>query len=461
MNFATDVRAPLPPLNESPNRSRYHRIAAAALSALFGKGTGLLVNAVTVPLTVHYLGSEGYGLWITISSAVTMFFVLDIGIANTLTNLISKAYAAADKTLAATYFATAFWLVVGVAALLGFAGWVLWPHLDWPYIFHIYDPRLAHDTSLAVGAAFVVFLFALPTSLVSKVLGGYQELHVANLFASGGSIASLLGILAVLHFRGGLPMLVGVYAGCAAGANVFCLFWICFFHKPWMKPWPSRMRRNVVGDIFHSGSQFFLIQIAGLTVFNSDNLIIAHYLSPAQVTPYNVTWRLASYITAVQALISPALWPAYSEAYTKGDLAWIRSAYARNRWVTIFVLTVGCGLMLAAGRRIIYLWAGPAGVPSARLLWLMCVWMVILSFTLNQSCLMGATNRMKKQAIFSILSAPANLALSIAWVKTMGVVGVLAGTIVTYLIFVVVIQAIEVRSILRGHAVAPRPKAAS
>ena len=86
----------------SRSTKRYRGIVRAALSGLFGKGTSLLVNAATVPLTVRYLGSEGYGLWITISSAVTMFFVLDIGIANTLTNLISKAYANDDKKSAAT-----------------------------------------------------------------------------------------------------------------------------------------------------------------------------------------------------------------------------------------------------------------------------------------------------------------------------------------------------------------------
>ncbi len=453
---------PLASSSQVRNRStkRYLSIFRAALSGLFGKGTNLLVSAATVPLAVRYLGSEGYGLWITISSAVTMFFVLDIGIANTLTNLISEAYANDDKEHAAASFTTAFWLVLGISALLGIAGWTLWPYFDWPAIFHVQNPALLHDTTSAVGVAFIVFLCALPAGLASRVLAGYQELHAANLFAVGGSIASLVGVVLVIHFHGSLPMLVAVYAGSQAGANAVCLAWICLFRKPWLRPLPSRFRAHLIGNIFHSGGQFFLIQIAGHVVFNSDNLVISHYLSPAQVTPYNVTWRIVSYITAAQVIFFPALWPAYSEAYAKGDLLWIRSAYARNRWITIAVLAGGCGLLLTAGRTIIRLWAGPAAVPSVGLLWLMCVWMVILSFTLNQSCLMGATNRVKKQAIFSILSAPANLALSIAWVKTMGVVGVLAGTIVTYLVFIVVVQALEVRSILRGQAVSPPREAA-
>lgn len=438
---------------------RYLSIFRAALSGLFGKGTSLLVSAATVPLAVRYLGSEGYGLWITISSAVTMFFVLDIGIANTLTNLISEAYASDDKERAATSFTTAFWLVLGISILLGIAGWTLWPYVDWPAIFHVQNPALAHETSMAVGVAFIVFLCALPAGLASRVLAGYQELHSANLFAAGGSFASLLGVVLVIHFHGSLPMLVAVYAGSQAAANAVCLIWICIFRKPWLRPLPTRFRAHLIGSIFHSGGQFFLIQIAGLVVFNTDNLVISHYLSPAQVTPYNVTWKIVSYITAAQVIFFPALWPAYSEAHARGDLAWIRSAYARNRWITIAVLTIGCAVLLVAGRRIIFLWAGAAAVPSAALLRLMCLWMFIFAITLNQSCLMGATYRVSKQAIYGPLAAVVNLILSILWVRTMGPTGVLLATVVSYLVFIVGMQSWEVRRILRGDFLPHREQA--
>jgi O-antigen/teichoic acid export membrane protein len=439
------------PMKAPESSRRYRRIVAAVVSALFGKGTSLLVNAAVIPLTVRYLGPEGYGLWITISSAVTMFFVLDIGIANTLTNLISNAYASDDKERATEYFATAFWSVMGITFLLGIGGLILWPHINWNSLFHVQDLALSNQTSRAVAAAFVVFLCALPSGLGARVLAGYQELHTANLFTAGGSIASLLGVILVIHMGGGLPMLVAVYAGSAAAANGACLLWIGLIRKPWLRPWPSRIRRHLIGDIFRSGGQFFLIQIAGLVVFNSDNLVISHYLSPAQVTPYNIAWRVASYLGAIQTLAYPALWPAYSEAFANGDLTWIRSTYARNRWITALMLFMGCGIMGLAGRRIIQIWAGAAAVPPVILLYLMCVWMVVFAITTNQSCLMGATMRVKKQAIFSVLGAAVNLLLSIVWVKTMGVPGVLLGTIVSYLLFIVVPQTLEVKNILSGH----------
>lgn len=430
--------------------SRYRRIVAAVISAILGKGASVLVSAVTVPLTVRYLGAEGYGLWITISSAATMFFVMDIGIANTLTNLISESYAKEDKQSAVRYFTTAFWIVAGISSLLGLVGWLIWPYLNWPAILHVRDSELAKITSRAVAVTFAIFLVSLPTGLASKILGGYQETHTANLFSAAGSMLSLVGVVLVIHWHGDLPWLLCVFAGAPVVANTICLIWICLFHKPWMKPLPPRFAPEMVRDIFQTGSQFFVIQVAGLIVFNSDNLIISHYLDPAQVTPYNVTWRIVSYITAVPILVFPSLWPAYAEANTRGDLPWIRSAYVRTRTLTLAVLTAGCLVLLAAGRPIIRLWAGPAAVPDPGLLHLMCIWMFIFAITLNQSCLLAALNRMKLQAIFGSIAAIGNLTLSILLVRPFGPAGVLLATIVSYLVCVVLIQSIEVKKVLRG-----------
>ena len=433
---------------DSKRRSR--GIASATLTAIFAKGITLLVSAATVPITLRYLGSEGYGLWITISSAATLFFLLDIGVANTLSNLISEAYSAGDKERAATYFATAYWLVLGISTLLGLAGWALWSHIPWASIFHVQNPALVHETPHAVAAAFIVFLLALPIGLVTKVLGGYQELHASNLFAAAGSVLSLLAVITVVYFHGSLTLLIAVFAGSSVAANAACLLWICLCAKPWMTPWPGRVDPACIARIFRTGIQFFAIQLAGLIIFSCDNLIISHYLSPASVTPYAITWRLVGYATAAQTLILPALWPAYSEAYANRDLPWIRLTYNRVRWISIVALIAVCSTILFAGRNIIRIWAGPAAVPSNLLIQLMCIWVVICVFCTNQSCLMGATFRVSKQAISSLLSAVVNLALSILWIKTMGPAGVILATIVSYLVFVVAVQSWEVKRILRG-----------
>jgi O-antigen/teichoic acid export membrane protein len=429
--------------------SRRRRIFGAVGTAVVGRGSVFLVNAISVPLTVRYLGPEEYGLWVTISMTIAMLVVLDVGIASTLTNLISEAYAHDDPESAGRYFATAFWMTAIVAVGLGVAGWLLWPHIDFAYLLNLKSSRLTQEVSRATMAAGVLFLCGLPAGLAARALAGYQELHFANLFSAGGNVLALGAIVLVVTLHGSLAMLVGAYAGAILVGSVACLVWVCVVRKPWLMPWPRRVELNLTGRIFTSGGQFFVMQLAGLVVFNSDNLVISHFLSAAQVTPYNVTWRLVNYMTAGQVLLFPALWPAYSEAWARGDLGWIRSAYRRLRRFTGLTLAGGAAVLLVFGRSMIRLWAGPAAVPTPELLELMCVWMVIFAVSTNQACLMAATNRVKRQAIAAALSAAMNLALTLYWVRTLGLVGVLLGTVVSYLVFVVAVQTREVHRILK------------
>jgi len=432
-------------------RKRHRRMLTAILSAFAGRGMSIVVNAITIPLTVRYLGNESYGLWATIASTVTMYLVLDIGIANTLTNLISEAYTRNDKTLASTYATTAFWLTLAVSSIFGIITLAVWHSIQWGYLFNVHSSALVRETSRTVAIALLVFLFGLPASLVNKVLAGYQELHIANLFASAGNILCLLSVMAVILLHGSLPILVAAYAGSPVAVNYLCLVWLWLFHKPWLKPWPTRIAPQYIGKIFHSGGQFFVIQIATLVVSNSDNIVISHYLGPVAVTPYSIAWRLTSYLISIQAIVFPAIWPAYTEAYARGDFSWVRNMYYRTRNITLtYVMIGGIGLFFF-GRQIVGIWAGAAAEPSPLLNRLMCAWMVICAIAINQACLMGALGRVKRQAISSVIAAIANLALSIWWVRVLGTAGVVLGTIVSYILFVLTTQSREIYLIFQQH----------
>jgi O-antigen/teichoic acid export membrane protein len=432
---------------EDSNRRRNRGILEAGASAVVGKVVGLLANLISIPIAVRYLGPVQFGIWATISTSLMLLFVLDFGIANTLTNYISEAYAREDKGLASSYASSAFWLMVMVATVLGLVGWMAWPYVNWNYVFHV-DASAHCDVSTAVAVGYVVFLVAMPAGLAAKLLGGYQELRIANLFAAGGGVGSLIAIVLVVRLHGGLPLMVGASYGAMALANGICLLWIWLYHKPWLTPWPSHVSFAVSRRLLGSGSGFFLLQIAGLIVFNSDNMVITHFLGPAEVTPYNVTWRLVSYASALQTFMLPALWPAYAEAFVRGDLAWIRKTFRRAMVFTMGASGSCCIVFLCCGQFLIRLWAGPHAVPTYNLLFWMCIWVLISTFMNNVACILVAAFEIRVQVWTSLVSVIVNLALSLWWVRMMGSEGVILGTVVSYLIILVGPQLWKVGQIL-------------
>ncbi len=111
--------------------SRSRRIFHAVWSGAAARLLSSALTLVALPLAVRYLGPERYGVWATITSTVVWINLLDLGVANTLTNHISRAFALDDKSSAARYFTNALVLTVGVSAIAGAAFAFVFPHINW------------------------------------------------------------------------------------------------------------------------------------------------------------------------------------------------------------------------------------------------------------------------------------------------------------------------------------------
>ncbi len=429
--------------------SRHHRIVQAVCS---GTATRLLsagLTLISLPLTVRYLGADRYGVWATVITTVVWINLLDLGIANTLTNDISRAYALEDKSSAARYFSSALALTGGVAALAGIAFVLVFPRIDWLALFNAGPNVSARELEGTIAVAAGLTLLGLPCNLVSKLLAGYQELHRYNYAVAAGTVASLAGLVLGVVLRVPMPVLLLMSAGCLTLASLITLLIVVTWLKPWLSPRPSLVDRRSVTELLNSGSSFFLIQVAAVVVFSSDNLVVSHYLGASEVTPYSVTWRLVGLAAVLQSLIFPALWPAYAEAYARRDYHWIRRTFSLTMTGTLALNLIFAMLLALFGRPLIRLWAGTDAVPSTYLLLAMAAWGVISGFMSVESCLLAALNRTRAQAVLSIVAAAVNIALSLALVRHIGSLGVISGTILSYLLVLVVPQSLIVRGVFR------------
>ena len=438
------------------NSSRYGRILKAVCSGGFARLLSSAITLLSLPLAVRYLGAERYGIWATVTTTAVWINLLDIGIANTLTNQISRAYALGDKDHAARYLTSALALSSGMAALGGFAAAWLIPRVDWARLLNASAKVGAAEVTHTVAVAVALMLLALPCNLSSKVLAGYQELHLSNYAAGAGAVASWCGLALGVVLHVSMPVLFVMSAGCLPLANLVTLLAVVAFQKPWLLPHPSLVERGALQELLSSGSSFFLIQVAAVVVFSSDNLIVSHYLGAFEVTPYSVTWRVVGFVALVPSLVFPALWPAYAEAYAKHDYAWIRRTFAMTMTGTVALNALCVSGLLLFGRGLIRLWAGAAAVPNWPLLLTMCLWALISGFMTVESCLLAALNRTRAQALLSIVAAGLNVALSVIWVHRIGSLGVIAGTIVSYLVVLVLPQTLIVRDLWKNELAAPQ-----
>ncbi|MGQ0603593.1 MAG: lipopolysaccharide biosynthesis protein [Anaerolineales bacterium] len=418
------------PVNDS--QRRYTRILQSALTALAGRGVALLVSIVSVPLTIGYLGVERYGVWITLSTLLTWLTLADLGLGNGLLNALSEAYGQNRPELAQRYVATTFWMLIIIATLAGLVLTLSWPWLDWAALFRVDSSQARAEIGPTLALAAALTLLNLPLGIGQRVLNAYQEGTVANYWAAAGNIASLIGVVLVSRSEGGLPALVLGFMGTQGLIALLSVVWLFRKHKPWLGPnWLAIDLRHWQ-RLFQTGIEFFVLQIATLVLFQTDNLVISYFLGADQVPGYSLVYRLFSYVLVLQALFLNPLWPAYAEAVSRDDWAWVRKTFRRTLlWGMLLAVFLIVTLLIAA-QPIISLWTQGVISVSLPLVGLMALWTILACWGNTFAFLQNGLGRIRIQTVAGLCLACVNLGLSILWVQSFGVIGVIAATVVAY-----------------------------
>jgi O-antigen/teichoic acid export membrane protein len=398
-------------------------------------------------MTLHYLGPERYGIWVTMISMLAWLSMVDLGIANGLTPALSEAFGKDRGDLAREYVATACWGLAAVAMLAGIVISILWAWIDWGRAFNIRGTELERQVATAMALAVGLFLANLPLSINQRIFLAYQEGATGNAWQLLNSVAGVAGIYVVTLTQGSLVYLVLGYSGAQLLVSLACTIWLFGWSKPQLRP---TVRPNLVEakHVLSIGGLFFICQIASLIMFQKDNILITHYLGPAEAAPYSVTWQLFFYLNAVHVLLSPYLGPGFGEAMAKGDLQWMRKAFRGYMLATCAVAVPAVALLTWFHRPVLAAWVGPNLVPTPATVYWMAVWSLLLAILSPAVSLLVGVGRLRRYTFFNIVAALFSLIISIAIIRSIGVAGVVMASVISILALVVLPALYEVREVL-------------
>jgi O-antigen/teichoic acid export membrane protein len=435
-------------LVRSANQSheRYRRAFLTGVTAAGARSVSLAASLVTVRLTLDYLGQERYGMWMTISSTITMFGIADFGMSNGLINHVATALGKGDRTTARKVISSALGILTLIALAMGALLLVLYPFLNLARLFNVHSPlalREAAPTFLALAGCFLV---SLPLGVIRGTQNGMQDGALTNLWVLTGTIASLLCLLGVMHLHGGLPLLV---LGLTAPPLIALLvngFFMFTSGKRDLIPSPKVMDWATCQNLLHTGGLLFVIQVAIAIGMQSDNIVIAQIMGASAVALYAVPAKLFNTVNSILIMLSASLWPAYAEALARNDRAWIRRTFRRVTIAgTISTVVIAGGLVLF-GRQIIAAWVGPKLVVSESVLLVFGLQCIVYAYLQPVGFLLNGLSRYRIQAWCAALMAILNLALSILFVKHFGILGAVLGTTVAQVVVQVIPLTIAAKS---------------
>lgn len=388
--------------------------------------------SIAIPaIALPYLGAERFGLWVTAITAVTMLSFADFGVANGLVNFVANASGrdAIREIREGVSNATAFLLAICIF-LLGVTLAVA-PLIPWARLLKVEQSPVGIEAFGTVLACMVCFAISLPLSVVERTQRGLQLGHVPLIYESGGSLLSIPAIAMGIGLGWETPALV-LAQFCplllARLANS-AVFWL---NRPEIAPRIADVNRKTLRRLTAIGGMFFVIQIASTVAFQTDVLIIAYLLGAESVSVYSITLKIFSVPSILLGLFTVAQWPAYAEAWTRQDHAWIRTTLVHTSWVAGLLAVVGAAVLVPSSEWLVHKWVGMTITPSMDLRVAMGIWSMLLCFGTVTTAIFNGLHLVRFQTISAVVMAVANLLLSIFLVSRIGVSGAVFGSIIAY-----------------------------
>ena len=408
-----------------------------------------------VPIALNHLGRESFGLWMTLTGAVSLLNFADFGIGLGMQNKISEAQGKDDMALARSVFLTGFALLTAIALVLFASGLLAGWWIDWASFFKIETPEVRTRVWAGLVVVFSAFCLGFPLSAAQKLAVGLQ---LGWLQASGGlagSIASLVLVAVAAALKLTLVPFLAVAVLPPILVNLGLLHRLFSLLKWEFHPfryWEPGHARTIL----RTGSLFVLPQLAAMLLHVVPPLILSATFGAAAVAPFNVTQRLLGIVHQMQGMLLYPLWPAYSEARSRGDTEWIRSAFRKSVFHTLWAVPLPCLAFALVGRPVILLWthSGDA-LPSSPLLWMLSAWTLVLALGAPATILLNGIGKLKGQSTYFLVSAILSIVIMPFFAQQFGPAGIPTALILTYVLIAIPFLYFEASLALRERSALP------
>jgi len=434
---------------------RHHRAAYTAVVSTLSRGIGVFATLITVRLTLSYLGTERFGLWMTISSLQAFLGFADLGIGNGLLNIVAEADGKDDVAGMRQYIGSGMLLLALIAGLILLTLAGTYHFVQVGSFFNIHSVLALSEIKPALAVFIICFALAIPFGLVHRVECGLQLGFLSSLWQLAGSLLVLAGVLLVTHLRGGLPMLVLA----ASGAPLLATFVNGYLFFGWMQrdllPTFRLVSFESSRKIARLAFLFVVLNIGVALAFQADNLIIAHILGPEAVTQYSVPQKLFSLISLGIATLLDPLWPAYGEAIARGDGRWVKRTLVWSLTGVVCLASLMGATFVAFGSQLIHLWVGDKTHTSLILLAGFACWTVIQAGGSAVSMFLNGASIIKAQVIIGGIFATCALVIKINCTHHWGINAMPWATLGSYLFFAAIPYAVIVPGIV-SRACEPR-----
>lgn len=366
------------------------------------KGCSIVIQLLIVPLTLGYVSSELYGIWLTLSSIILWLNFFDIGFTLGLKNKLAEALALKQLERGRSLVSTTYFIMVIIFLPLCVVLELLIPSVDWTALLNVSSIH-KYEITRALHVLVACFCIQMVVNVISSVAAAFQKTAMQSAFPVIGNIFSLCAIFILTRLcqpsLTALSVAVAIMPVLVMGIASVILY---SGSMSCVAPALKFIKMQYVRDLFGLGVKFFIIQVQVVVMFQTTNILISNLSGPNLVTEYNIAYKYLSVALMVFNIILSPLWPAFTDAYTLGEYKWMKGVY--RKMIRVFLISVIAIVGMVFVSPFVYnIWIGSKVTISSVMTVLVSIYIIANAWDSLQVMLINGMGCIKLQTYITLI----------------------------------------------------------
>jgi O-antigen/teichoic acid export membrane protein len=389
------------------------------------------MNFFVVAYAIRHLGMGAYGVWVlalSFSVSAGYLSISDLGLQAGVVRFVADADGRGERARIGEVVSSALAVLtatalVAILILLGLA-------IGAEHLFHV--PNSLHAVLrllfvLLAGEA----LFSLPGLAFVGLLQGLQRYGwIKAVDMSRQVLYTLLAVILLASGQGvvafGAAFVTGSIVGAVGYAVVGRL--LC----PELRLSPRLVNRRALRPLASFSAFVFVTRICGVIWWQMDKVILASVVSTSALTGYDIAARVQSAASYPLSFTTQAVIPAAANLKALESTVRLQALLVRGtRYTLALSLPVTISAMILA-RPLIVGWVGPAYAYMSGPTQLFLAYQLVSSSATIANTMLIGMGRVRAVTLYASVAVAVNLVVSLLLVHSLGISGVIIGTLIGF-----------------------------
>lgn len=387
----------------------------------------MVIVFMMTPFIIDQIGKDLFGLWSMIFAVVAMFGLLDMGFATTAVRYVGEYWGSGDKEKLERSLGS----LMGVYLFMGLVCFIIAWYVS-PIVAQAYDfPEEQKDHFIFILRLIgVVIALSFPLSLYRSLLTGSGNMSAVNISDLFFAIAN--AILGYTLLKQGYGINGLAFSTAITMLGSFLAFiplskWRCKGVRVSLR----MFSKSELKLLLNFSAYAFMANIAMMIIMRIDPLVIGTYLTLADAAIFAIAAKIAEYSYFLNKQFSNALMPLISQQRGKSDTESIRRIMLDGSRYLLAIAFPFITLLFYFTPVLIDVWVGSEFSQSSDLLRLLLVGVLVATTLFIPSNILTICDKHKYVALVMGGSAILNLMISLTLVRSLGLVGVALGTVIS------------------------------